>query len=126
MPQGEHATGGGSPESRNVVLPALHEFNRVESPTQTSADAVRQQNSMEIWGLPAQGSIFPCVQAWREAKRPLSRFGPRGIMFDTSVAPTRGTGTPFEARWYDGTPGVIRKHGSFVAIAITTFLNLQP
>ena len=42
-------------------------FHRVESPTQKVADALRQQQSNEIWGKPATGnaqSHLPCVKAY--------------------------------------------------------------
>jgi hypothetical protein len=81
---------------------------------------------MEIWGRPAQFSVLPSVKAYREAKSPRANHGKRGVLFDTSVPPTAGSGSPFEARWYDGAPGVIQKPGGFVAIPLTAFLNLQP
>jgi len=120
--------GSGSPENGDAVLVTalVFEFNRRESRTQTSSDAVKQGASMEIWGLPAQYSIIASVKAYRELKCPLASFGPRGIMFDTNVAPTPGCGIPFEARWNDGSPGVVRRPGAYVAIPISKFLNRQP
>jgi hypothetical protein len=128
MAQGDDSVGSVSPESGDAVLvtATVFEFNRRESPTQTRADAIKQGVSMEIWGLPAQYSIIASVKAYRELKCPLASFGPRGIMFDTNVAPTPGCGSPFEARWNDGSPGVVRRPGGYVAIPISKFLNLQP
>jgi len=68
---------------------------------------------------------MPCVKAYR-GKLPSGR---RGIEFTTPVAPTGGTGTPYEARWYLHTPGVTLKQNAqnedFAVIpAIVT--NLQP
>jgi len=107
-------------------LAAQPEFNRRESPTQTPADAIAQAISMEIWGQPAQGSNLPSVKAYRESHLPLARHGPRGVLFATDIAPTLGTGTPFEARWYGGSAGVLDKPNGFVAIPIISFVNLQP
>ena len=65
-------------------------YHRKESPTQTSADAKAQQKSGEIWGRPANSSIFPTVKAYRNAL-PASD---RGVEFTTGVAPTPGKGSP--------------------------------
>lgn len=78
-------------------------YHRIESPTQTSADAKQQQASGEIWGRAARTSIFPMVKAYRNGLPPNTR----GIEFETTTPPTPGTGTPLEARWYPNTPGVI-------------------
>jgi len=71
-------------------------YHRLESPTQTSADAKRQQASSEIWGCAASTSVFPTVKAYRG---PLPA-NTRGIEFTTSIPPTKGTGTPQIALWY--------------------------
>src|SRR4051794_35132196 len=65
-------------------------YHRVESPTQTKADAASQVTSMEVWGGPARGSSLPAVKAYRT---PLPSPTRRGIEFCTPVAPTPGTGT---------------------------------
>jgi hypothetical protein len=99
-------------------------FHRIESPTQTTADADEQKKSGEIMGKPARGSGIPSVKAYRGKLS--SR---RGIEFDTSVAPTPGSGTPHEARWYDGTPGVRSTQVSGIphaAIQWTRFDHRQP
>jgi hypothetical protein len=122
MPQGDEIAGGGSPET--VDAAAIYEFNRGETPrTQTPVDAAKQSASMEIWGRSPQGGNVPTVQAYREAMRPLQG---RGVKFDSNVPPTPGTGTPFEARWRLGSPGVFSPASGFAAISITRFLNLQP
>jgi hypothetical protein len=97
-------------------------YHRDESPTQTKADALQQQASMEVWGRPARGSSIPSVKAYRNQLPPADR----GIDFDTLVPPTPGSGTPFEARWYENSPGVIRKQADFVAIPVTALTNKQP
>jgi hypothetical protein len=80
------------------------QYHRVESSTQTQEDAVMQVETGEIWGKEPYGSQFLVVQAYRMA---LSE-GKRGIQFTTEVRPQRGSGTPFEARWYyQHTPGVL-------------------
>lgn len=83
---------------------------------------------MEIWGrTPFQGNgLCPMVKAYREALIPLANWGPRGVLFDTATRPTPGTGSPLEARWLLGTPGVFTRQSNFAAISITRFRNLQP
>ena len=78
---------------------------------------------MEIWGRPARGSALPSVKAYRNA---LPAAPPRGVEFCSTVAPTPGTGTPFEARWYLGTSGVVVRGGSgFAAIPLSYIKNTQ-
>jgi RHS repeat-associated protein len=79
-------------------------FHRLESPTQTPADAKAIESSGELWGYPARGSDIPSVKAYNG---PLPE-GARGIEFTTPVTPTTTTrGTPGSpAQWYPGTPGV--------------------
>lgn len=77
-------------------------YHRLESPTQTKTDAKNQQTSGEIWGrAPSNGSI-PTVKAYR-GNLPTQK---RGIEFTSTIPPTKGTGTPYEARWYPCIPGV--------------------
>jgi len=122
MPHGDDITGSDSLEAGNAVT--VYAFNRVETPrSQTPADAVKQATSMQIWGRTPQGGNTPTVQAYRDSKRPLRG---RGIQFDSSVPPTPGTGTPFEARWRLGSPGVFSPASGFAGIRITRILNLQP
>jgi len=115
------ASGGPSnnaPIARGTPSPPL--YHRVETPTQTSYDAQQQVTSMEVWGKPAQGSSFPSVKAYRGALPPR-----RGIEFCTPIAPTAGRGTPHEARWYDGTVGVVSRPNNFVCIAVAYIKNTQ-
>jgi hypothetical protein len=85
-------------------------FHRLESPTQTRSDAVKQVASGEIWGRPARGSDIPSVKAYRNALP----AGQRGVEFTTAVLPQKGSGTPYEARWYyPNTPGVLRRQDKF-------------
>ena len=53
------------------------------------------------------GGAFPRVKAYRGAL-PRSQTGAvaRGIEFTTPVMPTKGKGSPLEAHWCIGTPGV--------------------
>lgn len=77
-------------------------FHRVESTTQTIADAKLQEASQEVWGREARGSGLLRVKAYRG---PLPSHK-RGIDFTTLVLPKPGDGTPFEAAWYyPDTPG---------------------
>src|SRR4051794_8124343 len=83
-------------------------FHRVETPTQTTADAVTQTALGEIWGRAAYGSGILSVKAYRNA----IPSGARGIEFTTPTAPHRGGGTPYEAKWYHpNTPGVLLRVG---------------
>ena len=115
MPQ---SPSGERDADRGRSLPAYH---RLESPTQTRADAQRQQISGELWGRPAWGSGIASVKAYRG---PLPA-GARGIEFVTPVAPSRGRGTPHEARWYIGDPGVAENAQGYAVIPITVTKNTQ-
>jgi len=76
---------------------------------------------MEVWGAAPRGGIFPSVKAYRNALPPR-----RGIEFSSPIAPTPGGGTPYEARWNVGTPGVMARGGStFVGIPISYIKNAQ-
>lgn len=96
-------------------------YHRVESPTQTSADAKAQVASGEIWGRPARGSNIPSVKAYRN-QLPANR---RGIEFITQVTPSKGSGSLFEARWYYGDPGVLQNSAGFAVIPATVTKNTQ-
>jgi hypothetical protein len=96
-------------------------YHRLESPTQTSADAKAQAASGEIWGRAARGSSIACVKAYRNAL-PAHR---RGIEFVTPIPPTPGSGTPYEARWYLGIPGVRQNSAGFAVISVTITKNTQ-
>ena len=96
-------------------------YHRLASPTQTQADAIAQQASSEIWGRPARWSNIPCVKAYRNHLP----SGQRGIEFTTPVAPTPGCGSPFEAYWYAGSPGVRVNGFGFAVIPAKITLNTQ-
>jgi hypothetical protein len=112
---------------RQIDVPVLGmAFHRLESPTQTRSDAVKQVASGEIWGRPARGSNIPSVKAYRNALP----AGQRGVEFTTTVLPQRGSGTPYEARWYyPDTPGVLRRQDAnqedYAAIPAQV-INMQP
>ena len=105
-------------------------FHRLESPTQTPADAKLQDSSKEIWGKPASNtaqSNLPCVKAYRG----ILPSGQRGVEFETPIVPQRGSGTPFEARWYlNFTNGVLQRTDAagtvYAAISLSRFVNGQP
>jgi hypothetical protein len=64
--------------------------------TQTNQIALLQQASGELWGaIPKNGGAFRTVQAYRGGLPTTDR----GIEFVTPIPPTKGTGTPHEARW---------------------------
>lgn len=71
-----------------------HVYHRLESPTQTPADAARQAASGELWGRAPRTSFIPAAQAFRG---PLP-LGARGIEFTTDVPPDAGS-PPREAYW---------------------------
>src|SRR5437016_6261746 len=100
-------------------------FHRLESPTQSSSVAKLQESSGEIWGREPYGSGFLVVQAYRRSLP----AGERGIEFLTEIRPERGSGTPYEARWYypqtQGT--VLRQNGGRDFAAIPAKVkNFQP
>jgi hypothetical protein len=101
-------------------------YNRRESPTQTRKDALLQVQSLEIWGREARGSVLLSVKAYRG----ILPAGERGIEFKTEVLPERGSGTPYEARWYyPQTPGtMLRTKGNidYAAIPALEVVNRQP
>jgi hypothetical protein len=96
-------------------------FCRLETKNQTSADAVKQQSSMEVWGKSGIWGTLPAVRAYRRSLKD----GERGVEFATPIKPNPG-GTPYEAKWYETTPGAVRMPNGFVAISICCFRNRQP
>jgi hypothetical protein len=99
-------------------------YHRLESPTQTRVDAQLQTASGELWGRPSNTSTIPAAKAYRNVLPNPAR----GIEFETQVVPTKGSGTPYEARWYVGTSGVrhIRAGGmDYAVISITVTKNTQ-
>ena len=88
-------------------------YHRVESPTQTSADAQLQKASGEIWGKAPRFSLIPKVKAYIG---PLPA-GQRGIEFSTDVPPDIGC-PPGQAFWSAGNPGV-QVRGDVVRLAVT-------
>ena len=81
-------------------------YHRLESPTQTPADARLQVESGEIWGRPRRYSDIPSVKAYPGPLPP----GARGIEFTTEVPPDAQTG-PDYVRWTGPRPGVIVEGG---------------
>jgi len=77
-------------------------YHRVESSTQTVADAARQESTGEIWGRPPRWGFQPKVKAFRG---PLPR-GTRGVEFETEIAPDRGC-PPGLALWSGPRAGVV-------------------
>lgn len=100
-------------------------YHRLESPTQTSATAILQEKSQELWGRPARGSNIPSVKAYR-GPLPAAQ---RGIDIETDLAPEKGSGTPHEARWYyPMTPGTFLRtvNGTDFAAIKAKITNRQP
>jgi Pentapeptide repeats (8 copies) len=105
------------PRGERVELPTYGPFHRIESPTQTQAEAIRQKEAGLVTGTASRGSSGPSVKAYRG---PLNE-NVRGVEFYTSVQPTVNAGSPFEARWYCGSNGVelLNINGqSFAAIPV--------
>jgi hypothetical protein len=99
-------------------------YHRLESPTQTRVDAQIQTASQELWGRPSSASTLPAAKAYRNSLPNPAR----GIEFDTQTAPTKGSGTPFEARWYVGTNGVRQVNSGgidYAVISIRVAKNTQ-
>lgn len=98
---------------------AIPIYFRVESPTQTVEDAVRQEQNGEIRGRPAQGSDFPKVKAYVGHLPP----GRRGIEFTTDIVPDAGC-PPAKAYWSGPRAGVIVS-GGCARIKVTIIRNTQ-
>lgn len=95
-------------------------FYRLESPTQTPADAALQAASDEMWGREARGGIRPQVKAF---VGPLPA-GRRGVEFYTDTAPDPN-GHPIEARWSPSPHGNAMSTGDFATIAVKVTRNTQ-
>jgi hypothetical protein len=76
-------------------------YHRIESPTQTVADAARQEATGEVWGRSPRWGFKPKVKAFVGS---LPR-GARGVEFETDVAPDRGC-PPGLALWSGPRAGV--------------------
>jgi hypothetical protein len=70
-------------------------FFRLESPTQTRKDAIKQVASGQIWGRAARWSNIPSVKAYRG-----NRDHRRGVEFTTPCLLDLASSSPYEARWY--------------------------
>lgn len=95
-------------------------YHRLESSTQTPADARAQEESGELWGGPPWNSDIPAVRAYTG---PLPR-GSRGIEFVCFVPPDRQT-SPQLARWTGPRDGVIVENG-YARVPIRVVRNTQP
>lgn len=100
-------------------MPEPSIYHRLESPTQTSQDARRQEKSREIWGRPARYSGIPKVKAYTGIL-PANR---RGIEFTTDVEPDLGM-PPHLALWSGPRPGV-RIAGEYAILEVLTVVNRQ-
>lgn len=69
-------------------------FHRLESTTQTSAIAIVQVATGEVWGKTPRNGMEPTVEAYAGVID-----GRRGIEFSTDIEP-HPCGSPFRAYWY--------------------------
>lgn len=69
-------------------------FHRLESNTQTSALALIQAASGEVWGKTPRNGFEPTVEAYAGLIK-----AQRGIEFSTDIEP-HPCGSPFHAFWY--------------------------
>lgn len=99
--------------------PGARVYHRLESPTQTPADAARQAASGELWGRPPRGSDIPAAQAYVGPLPP----GARGTEFTTATPPDPGS-PPGQAYWRGPRPGV-RVEGGIAKIAIVVTRQTQ-
>ena len=67
-------------------------YYRVESPTQTTADAIRQEQTGEIW------DIRPGVATFRKSKRTLANFQPGSVGLNLVPASDRIPTVPLALR----------------------------
>ena len=98
---------------------AARVYHRLESPTQTPADAARQEASGEIWGRAPRGGTTPKVKAYPGPLPP----GTRGIEFTTDVPPDPGS-APKRPDWSGPRPGVVIE-GDFAKIKVVVTKNTQ-
>ena len=97
-------------------------FHRNEATHQTPSDAKLQEASGESWGRTPKHGFEPTVQAYQ----PLGIKQARRIEFSTDVKP--GAESPYEAWWYQSTPGVqtrFKDKEPFACIAVEVSLNTQ-
>lgn len=97
--------------SGNVVYGPFHRIKNQS--TQSDAVANMQQQSQEIWGLAARWSSFRSVKAY-VGPLPANR---EGVEFTTTVAPSGGC--PYNAFWYEGSPGVSVNPQGYAVISVT-------
>lgn len=105
-----------------VVRDDLPVYHRLESPTQTAADAKKQEQSNEVWGGANRNSWVtdrPSVDAY---VGPL-KAGTRGIEFETAVPPDPGQ-PPGRARWTGPRDGV-RVEAGFAKLEVRITRNTQ-
>lgn len=101
--------------------------------------------SFTVWKVPPRRVQTRCVrfnqEKFGDERRAVAQYyqleriettspaGQRGIEFTTSVEPHRGSGSPYEARWYyPDTPGVLLRtmnNEDFAAIPADV-INMQP
>jgi hypothetical protein len=103
----------------DIGAPQVHLYHRLESPTQTPADAAMQTASGEIWGRAALLSHIPKVKAHRG---PLPE-GERGVEFWTEVPPDSGS-TRQRVDWSGPRPGV-EVEDDFAKIVVVITKNTQ-
>ena len=94
-------------------------FHRIESPTQTAADAIAQERTNEIWGRESRYSDVPRVKAY-VGQLPRDK---RGIEFDTDVSPDGGS-PPGQATWTGPRVGVVVEAG-FAKVSVRWVKNFQ-
>jgi hypothetical protein len=95
-------------------------YHRLESPTQTVADAVRQAHTLRICGRVARYGAVPSVKAYVGELPP----GRRGVEFETEIAPYPGS-APHLALWYADMNSVEDHGDGLVCIAILRLRNGQ-
>jgi hypothetical protein len=100
-----------------LAAPAV--YYRAESPTQTPADAIRQEQSGELWGGAARFSDIPKVKAY---VGPMPD-GQRGVEFTTTVQPDSSC-PPGQVYWSGPRVGVDVSHGC-AKIKINVVRNTQ-
>ena len=103
---------------------AFGQYSRRESPTQTSATALLQIASGEVWGRTPRNGLGPAVQAYRGKLKNC-----RGIDFTTVIDPYGAEASPFEVRWYlniDVSVEHRSQDGEDFACIKAVITNLQP
>ena len=105
-----------------MAEPAI--YHRLNSPTQTLDTAIKQQQSLEIWGKArGNGGSFPVVKAYSGPLPP----NQSGIEFETDIEPDQccGQGQSGQVMWY-GFQEEVEQRGDFAILKVLKVTVIYP